>query len=75
MTQTIGFKPFRVDVDYVQEAKLAPIAPLLEKLELTKGRGSNWGIVMRRSKSKLSPDDMRVIASEMGLAIEIIEGL
>lgn len=75
VTQAIGFEPFRVDVDYVQEARPAPIAPLLEKLALTKGRGSNWGIVMRRSKSKLSPDDVRIIAAAMEVADEKIEGL
>lgn len=74
-TQAKGFEPFRVDVDYVQEATTAPIAPLLEKLELTKGRGSNWGIVMRRSKSKLSPNDMRTILTAMGVAVDRIEGL
>lgn len=75
VTQANGFEPFRVDVDYLQEAVSAPIAHLLEKLELTKGRGSNWGIIMRRSKSKLSPDDMRTIVSAMGLDIDTIKGL
>ena len=75
VTQAKGFEPFRVDVDYVQEAKTAPIVPLLEKLELTKGRGLNWGFVMRRSKSKLSPDDMRTILAAMGVSLDRIEGL
>lgn len=75
VTQSQGFKPFRVDVDYVQNAGTAPIAPLLEILDLTKDRGSNWGIVMRRSKSKLSPDDMRKIAHAMNVPLNIIESL
>lgn len=37
-----------------QMVKLAPIKPQFILLELTNGRGSNWDIVMRRSKSKLS---------------------
>lgn len=68
--QSEGFEPFRVDVDYVHSANLAPIKPLLDRLELTKGRGSNWGIVMRRSKSKLSPHDMRLIVEAMGVPFE-----
>lgn len=75
VTQAKGFEPFRVDVKYAQGATTAPISPLLEALELTKGRGSNWGIVMRRSKSKLSPNDMRIIAAAMGLDIDRLEDL
>lgn len=74
VTQSKGFEPFRVDVDYVQDAREAPIAPLLEKLDLTKGRGSNWGIVMRRPKSKLSPADMHTIALAMNVPPNLIEG-
>ncbi len=69
-----GFEPFQVDVDYVQAATSAAIAPRLEKLILAKGRGSNWGIVMRRSESILSPDDMPTIAAAMGVALDMIEG-
>ena len=75
VTQSEGFRPFRVDVEYVKEATQAPIAPLLEKLDLTKGRGSGWGIVMRRSKSKLSANDMRTIALAMNVSLEHIEDL
>ena len=64
--QSAEFAPFRVDVDYVSNARPAPIKPLLDRLELTKGRGANWGIVMRGSKRKLSEHDMRMIAKAMG---------
>ena len=63
--QSAGFAPFRVDVDYVSKAKPAPIKSLLDRLELTRERGSNWGIVMRGSKRKLSEHDMRMIAKAM----------
>ena len=64
--QSAGFAPFRVDVDYASNAKPAPIKPLLDRLELTRERGANWGIVMRGSKRKLSEHDMRMIAKAMG---------
>ena len=64
--QSAEFAPFRVDVDYVSNARPAPIKPLLDRLELTKGRGANWGIVMRGSKRKLSEHDMRMTAKAMG---------
>ena len=65
--QTEGFHPFRVDVNYLEDATPAPIKPLLDDLELTRGRGTNWGIVMRGSKRKLVDDDMRRIVQAMGV--------
>ena len=52
-------------------ARPAPIKPMLNDLELTRGRGSNWGIVMRESKRKLSENDMRQIAQAMGLSEDV----
>ena len=66
--QSKGFSPYRVDVDYAADAKIAPIKPLLEELEVTRGRGSNWGIVMRGSKRSVSAKDMHKIANAMGVA-------
>lgn len=66
--QTDGFHPHRVNVDFLVDAKEAPIKPLLEDLALTRGRGSNWGIVMRGAKRKLDDDDLRRIATAMGVA-------
>jgi len=69
--QTEGFRPYRVNVDYMTGARPAPIKPMLNDLELTRGRGSNWGIVMRESKRKLSENDMRQIAQAMGLSEDV----
>ena len=65
--QSAGFAPFRVDVDYASNAKPAPIKPLLDRLELTRERGANWGIVMRGSKRRVSEHDMPVIAKAMAV--------
>ena len=65
--QAEGFSPFRVDVRYLAGARPAPIGPLLDRLDLTRGRGARWGIVMRGSKRRLSGHDMRVIATAMGV--------
>lgn len=65
--QKAGFYPHRVDVDYLQDAKETPIRLLLDDLELTRGRGSSWGIVMRGPKRKLSEADLRKIATAMGV--------
>ncbi len=65
--QAKGFTHFRVDVDYLAKADPASIKPLLDDLELTWGRGSNWSVVMRGSKHKLGEDDMRRIVEAMGV--------
>lgn len=67
--QSMGFHPHRVDVDYLLSAEPAPIRPLLEELELTRGRKVNWGIVMRGAKRKLSEADFRKIAIAMGVEL------
>lgn len=69
--QSVGFHPHRVDVDYLFAAEPAPIRPLLEELELTRGRAVNWGIAMRGAKRKLSEADFRKIAVAMG--VELVE--
>tara|TARA_R110000751_G_scaffold79043_3_gene159473 strand:+ start:179 stop:607 length:429 start_codon:yes stop_codon:yes gene_type:complete len=65
--QSMGFHPHRVDVDYLLTTVPAPIQPLLEALELTRGRKANWGIVMRGAKRELSETDFRSIAVAMGV--------
>ena len=65
--QSAGFSPYRVNVDYLADAVPAPIRPLLERLDLTRWRGANWGIVMRGAKRRLSDRDMAVIAEAMGV--------
>lgn len=63
-----GFKPYRVDVEYLTDARPAPIKPMLDDLSLTRENGSNWGIVMRGPKRKLAEVDMRRIVEEMGVS-------
>jgi EVE domain-containing protein len=65
--QAMDFKPYRVDVDYLMDARPAPIRPLLDELRLTRDRLSRWGMVMRGPKRSLEEDDMRRIAKAMGV--------
>jgi len=71
--QAMGFNPYRVDVDYLRDAKMAPIKPLLPELRLTRDQGSNWGIVMRGPKRRLDEEDMRRIADAMGVLADFDE--
>ena len=58
-----GFRPFRRDVDYV-EAKQVSILPLLERLELTRGK-RNWGYPFRRGLIEITQSDFEVISAAM----------
>ncbi|NDV01361.1 EVE domain-containing protein [Pseudoroseicyclus tamaricis] len=68
--QAMDFNPFRVDVDYLEEARPAPIRPLLEVLDLTQGRAGNWGLLLRGPKRRVTEEDMRRIAEAMGVSPE-----
>ena len=57
------FHPFRRDVDW-HAAQLAPILPLLDRLELTRGK-RNWGYAFRFGIVKISETDADTIASAM----------
>ena len=63
------FKPYRVDVEYEKSADEASIRPLLDKLQLTRERGRNWGLVFRNSKIKADESDFKIIAKAMGVNI------
>lgn len=65
--QAMNFNPYRVDVDYLMDAKPASIRPLLSKLKFTRAHGSNWGIAMRGTKRRLDEDDMMTIVEAMGI--------
>lgn len=65
--QAMDFNPYRVDVDYLNDAETAPIKPLLDQLRLTRDHGANWGIVMRGPKRRLEKEDMRRIVDAMGV--------
>jgi EVE domain len=57
------FRPFRRDVDYV-ESKPVSILPLLERLELTRGK-RNWGYPFRRGLIEITKPDFDTISATM----------
>ncbi|CEG57936.1 EVE domain-containing protein [Legionella fallonii] len=63
VVMTAGFCPYRLDVDWFPTQE-ASIIPLLNTLELTKGR-MNWGYPLRFGLVPLSEHDMRIIAQAM----------
>jgi hypothetical protein len=58
-----GFVPFRRDVAW-SAARTTPIRPLLEDLELTRGR-IGWGAVFRFGVTEIVEADFRRLASAM----------
>ena len=61
------FTPWRRNVDYA-DASEAPIAPLLETLDFTRGN-RNWGYQMRFGLFEITEADFRTIAAAMGAEI------
>lgn len=61
-----GFVPLRRDVDWL-ETKVAPIQPLLDQLEFTRGN-RNWGYVFRFGIVKISEHDRDVIFAAMDVS-------
>ncbi len=59
------FRPWRRKVDYDGGAHPAPIGPLLDVLELTRGN-RNWGFQLRRGHLEVTAHDFGIIAHEMG---------
>ncbi|KQN74172.1 EVE domain-containing protein [Devosia sp. Leaf64] len=57
------FTPWRRNVDYA-DAIEAPIAPLLDTLDFTRGN-RNWGYQMRLGLFEISEHDFRAIAGAM----------
>ncbi len=57
------FHPFRRDVDW-RETQTAPIRPLLEELDFTRGK-TNWGYKFRFGLFEISAADMGVICQAM----------
>ena len=57
------FTPWRRNVDYA-DAIEAPIAPLLDTLDFTRGN-RNWGYQMRLGLFEISEHDFRAIAEAM----------
>jgi EVE domain len=58
-----GFTPFRRDVEWFPSHP-APIAPLRDQLEFTKGK-TNWGYQMRFGVFEVSEADMAMIIAAM----------
>ena len=61
------FTPWRRNVDYVDAAE-APIAPLLDKLEFTRGN-RYWGYQMRFGLFEITEADFHTIAEAMGAKV------
>jgi EVE domain len=61
-----GFHPFRRDIRW-QASSPAPIRPLLETLDLTRGR-ANWGMAFRFGLTRITPADFARIADAMKIA-------
>jgi len=61
-----GFRPFRRDILW-QAASAAPIRPLLEALDLTRGT-TNWGMAFRYGLTRITAADFTRIAAAMGIA-------
>ena len=59
------FRPWRRKVDWDESANSAPITPLLDVLELTRGI-RNWGLQLQKGHLELSEHDFRVIVQQMG---------
>jgi EVE domain len=62
-----GFRPFRRDVTFV-EANEAPILPLLDELELTRGK-RNWGYPFRFGLLEITQRDFDAISAAMGARV------
>lgn len=65
-----GFHPWRHDMRYL-DAREVPIRPLLEHLDMTRGRGRHWGMAVRGSRHALTAADARTISSAMGVGEKI----
>jgi hypothetical protein len=59
------FRPWRRKADWDESASAAPITPLLDVLELTRGI-RNWGLPLQKGHLELSEHDFRIIAQQMG---------
>lgn len=65
--QSEGFHPWRVDVAFETGAKEAAIRPLLDDLDITRGKGAKWGMVFRAGKVKATDADFLAITTAMGI--------
>lgn len=66
-----GFVPFRRDVRW-DDAGIASIRPLLDRLGFTRGR-RQWGYAFRFGLLEIDADDMATIRSAMGIADDAVD--
>jgi hypothetical protein len=67
VTISADFQPFRRKVEWLSRQE-APIAPLLDKLDLTKGQ-RNWGYQLRFGLVAINDHDIALIAKAMGVKL------
>ena len=63
--QAPNFMSYRRNVAFLKSARPADIAPLLETLSFTCGKGRHWGMAFRRSVLEVSDEDFARIAHAM----------
>lgn len=66
-----GFVPWRRQVQWQPAARQLPIRPLLDTLEMTRGK-SNWGMIFRYGLMQISRADFAILARAMVPADEAI---
>lgn len=66
-----GFAPFRLDICW-READPVPVRPLLESLDLTRGK-ANWAYPFRFGLLPLSDADCLLLAQRMGVVLPFTE--
>ncbi|WP_206425198.1 EVE domain-containing protein [Rickettsiales endosymbiont of Stachyamoeba lipophora] len=59
-----GFKPFRRNIEYFQDAKHVDIIPFIPKLNFIKNKQS-WGYVFRFGFLEIDQESFEIIAKEM----------
>lgn len=59
------WQPWQCQVDFDRSAREAPIRPIIEALELSRGK-QNWGLQLQKGHLEISPHDFGIIAAEMG---------
>ena len=66
-----GWTAFRRDVDWA-DAQEAPIAPLLDQLDFTRGH-ANWGFKLRFGLFEISEHDFVLIAAAMHATVPLVD--
>lgn len=66
-----GWTAFRRDVDWA-DAQEAPIAPLLDQLDFTRGH-ANWGFKLRFGLFEISEHDFVLIAAAMHAIVPLVD--